>query len=89
MDCNYQVPSTLSKAILNGDFIAFVGAGFSAAGGLPSWSVLLEGILAEVSDADLSVEYIRERIKCGTAHALDEAAQALEDAIGRDRTRSV
>ena len=85
MGINPQVPSALSKAILSGDCVAFVGAGFSAAGGLPNWNSLLESILAEASDTPIAAEYIRGRIDHGTAHALDEAAQTLEDAIGRDQ----
>ena len=77
METDFQTPSVLEKAILNGHCVAFVGAGFSAAGGLPAWGPLLQSMLAEVADGQVSAEYIRGRIAHGTAHALDEAAQAL------------
>jgi CheY-like chemotaxis protein len=84
METEFQTPSVLEKAILNGHCVAFVGAGFSAAGGLPAWGPLLQSMLAEVADGQVSAEYIRGRIAHGTAHALDEAAQALEDGMGRE-----
>jgi len=83
MNMGLQAPGALTKTILSGNCIAFVGAGFSAAGELPGWGSLLKGILHEVPDDQLSAEYIRGRIGLGTAHALDEAAQALEDGMGR------
>jgi len=89
MGFNPRVPSELSKAILNGNCIGFVGAGFSAAGGLPNWKVLLERMLAKESSTHIVADYIRGRIDHGTAHALDEAAQMLEDTIGRDKFSAV
>lgn len=84
MKFNPQVPGQLAGAILSGDCVAFVGAGFSAAGGLPDWKSLLENILAEATGINVVAEYIHGLISHGTAHALDEAAQALEDAMGRE-----
>jgi len=79
----FTPPQSLIDEILSGNCIAFVGAGFSAAANLPQWGPLLLE-MASSGNADPSVAaHIEERVACGTAHALDEAAQALEDAIGR------
>jgi hypothetical protein len=72
----------LLSAVRGGTCVAFVGAGFSAAAGLPSWSELLTRI-AEHPDVEASTRaHVLGRVGVGSAHALDEAAQALEDARG-------
>ncbi len=36
-----EIPGDLIEAIRSGGCVAFVGAGFSAAGGMPQWKELL------------------------------------------------
>ena len=78
----------LVQAIHSGECIAFVGAGFSAAGGLPTWRKLLENVAAEAQmDSDAS-EHVRQLLDRGSAHAFDEAAQFLEDQLGTERFKN-
>lgn len=77
------VPPRLVSEILAGNCVAFVGAGFSAAASLPGWKPLLREI-ARGDDVDPAIAtHVEQRIAHGSAHALDEAAQALEEAMGR------
>lgn len=73
------IPQALIDEINAGNCVAFVGAGFSAAGELLQWKPLLSEIakLRQVSGGVR--EHVEQRVKEGTAHALDEAAQVLED----------
>ena len=78
------IPEGLIDAINAGECIAFVGAGFSAAAKLPQWPTLLSQI-ANTRALDKKVKlrhYVLGRIKEGSAHALDEAAQVLQDSLG-------
>jgi CheY-like chemotaxis protein len=78
-------PASLVAEILAGNCIAFVGAGFSAAAQLPQWGALLEGVARAEQVSESIAEHVGNRVKNGSAHALDEAAQSLEDAIGREQ----
>jgi CheY-like chemotaxis protein len=79
-----RLPQGLIDAINAGECVAFVGAGFSAAANLPQWPQLLAGIAkARALDKQAKLRrYVLRRIKEGTAHALDEAAQVLQDSLG-------
>lgn len=78
-----SVPETLIDAIRSGDCIALVGAGFAGAASLPSWRALLSD-LAERPELEPSLRaHVHALLGIGTAHAYDEAAQSLEDALSR------
>ena len=78
------VPGSLVEAIDRGSCVAFVGAGFSAAAELPAWGTLL-GRLAEAGALPPDVQdHVRARTARATAHAYDEAAQLLQDHLGRE-----
>jgi len=77
------IPPGLIDAIQGGSCVAFVGAGFSAAAGLPRWSKLLRDAAAE-APAPVR-DYVDVQLGLETAHAFDEAAQVLEDELGRER----
>jgi transcriptional regulator with XRE-family HTH domain len=78
-----ELPEALIDEIEAGSCVAFVGAGFSAAGRLPDWPTLLR----EIADDDAIEPALREdvesRIAAGSPQALEEAAELLEDRIGR------
>lgn len=78
------VPSQLRDAILAGDCVAFVGAGFSAAAGLPRWKDLLSGIAERARFAPDDQARFAELLTRGGGHALDQAAQLLEDHLRRE-----
>ena len=79
------VPEGLINTIQAGDCVAFVGAGFSAAAGLPQWGELLNR-LAESKGVSRSIrDHVMARTNEGTGHALDEAAQVLQDELPRNR----
>ncbi len=77
------LPEALLSAIREGNCVAFVGAGFSGAAGLPGWPELLRRIADRSSLPTETRQHVRSRVEKGTAHALDEAAQALADALGK------
>jgi transcriptional regulator with XRE-family HTH domain len=79
------VPRELVREIHAGNCVAFVGAGFSGASQLPDWRTLLREIARRGSLAETTRSHVEERVETGSAHALEEAAQMLEDQIGRDR----
>jgi hypothetical protein len=76
------IPPALVREIARGNCVAFVGAGFSAAAKVPSWTKLLQRMASEGGDAAVK-RHVLGLLRKGSSHALDEAAQALEDALGR------
>jgi len=73
----------LTEAIKQGDCVAFVGAGFSGAANLPGWRELLQELAGSAAlDAD-TARHVETRIRIGSGDSLDEAAQILEDGLGR------
>ena len=80
-----DIPPALLEEIETGNCIAFVGAGFSAAGNFPTWGALLETMAHEAPDAAATFERVSQHVAHGSAHALGEAAQLLEDHLGRAR----
>lgn len=78
-----DLPSHLIDRVRGGDCVAFVGAGFSAAARLPMWGDLLRDI-ASVADEDVRGR-VMGLVAKGSAHALDQAAQTLEDHLRRER----
>lgn len=78
------IPGRLLKAIASGNCVAFVGAGFSGAAKFPQWGALLEQIAADPAiDAPAAEDRVKALVQRGTAHALDQAAQLLEDHLLR------
>lgn len=87
-DFEPHIPPGLIASIRAGECVAFVGAGFSAPAGFPMWSDLLRRIASAASaDGRLAAELAAtvDELVSGphpAAHALDQAAQLLEDALG-------
>jgi transcriptional regulator with XRE-family HTH domain/CheY-like chemotaxis protein len=80
-----EVPPALVDEIQAGNCVAFVGAGFSAAAKLPAWGELLKQVAAGSGVSPATRKHVAERVARGSASALDEAAQVLEDQLGRDQ----
>ena len=76
-----HVPTPLITEIHAGNCVAFVGAGFSATV-IPPWGKLLSE-LARSSTTDIQ-NHVTSQVRKGSAHALDEAAQVLQDHLGED-----
>lgn len=79
------IPSGLQRAIQDGDCVAFLGAGFTAAAKLPGWASLLTRVADTAGVPQEARRHVLDRVTRGTAHAFDEAAQILEETIGRAR----
>jgi hypothetical protein len=82
-----SVPHGLLDEINRGNCVAFVGAGFSLAAGLPVWKELLRQ-LAETEGVDATLsDHVRGLAKRSdaTAHDLDQAAQMLVDVLDARR----
>lgn len=80
------VPAGLIDAINAGTCVAFVGAGFSSAAGLPPWKKLLRSLAA--ADVGPDLRHFVEKVtgsEQSSAHDLDRAAQLLSDHLGRPR----
>jgi hypothetical protein len=56
----FTIPEQLPELISEGRLIPFIGAGFSAAHGLPGWEEMLEKVTDELEDCPLSYGDIRE-----------------------------
>lgn len=80
-----RLPASLVQTVLDGSCVAFVGAGFSAAAKLPEWGPLLLEVAARVGLDGEAAEHVRQLVRKGSSHAFDEAAQELEDVVGRSR----
>ncbi|MBT7455863.1 MAG: hypothetical protein HN796_18355 [Gemmatimonadetes bacterium] len=78
-----QIPAGLVNEIHAGNCVAFVGAGFSAAV-IPPWGELLRGLATESAVGEDVEDHVESLVLKGSAHAFDEAAQVLEDQLGRD-----
>jgi hypothetical protein len=77
-----QIPEGLVNEIHDGNCVAFVGAGFSAAV-IPPWGQLLKDLASHSAvEADIA-QHVGALVVKGSAHAFDEAAQVLEDHLGR------
>ena len=84
------LPQGLVDAILGGRCVAFVGAGFSAAARLPTWKALLLGVARSTQIPPGECQEIEALLKADraqepvTADAYEQAAQLLQDRLGRD-----
>ncbi len=79
-----SVHRDLVDAILEGNCVAFVGAGFSAAASLPRWGELLECIASDTAQlTEEDRQRLHELVRAGTGNTLGQAAQLLEDRLDR------
>ncbi len=78
------LPPDLLEEIREGRCVAFVGAGFSAPAGLPSWRDLLLRITGEVATPGV-LTYALHRLGSGSSDGNEEVAQILERELGRER----
>jgi hypothetical protein len=74
----------VAREIMEGRCVAFVGAGFSAAAGLPGWQKLLRVASEKLSQTDSVFGVIRRTLDKNkpSSRELEAAAQLLEDALG-------
>ncbi len=70
-------------SLRSGDCVAFVGSGFAGAAKLPSWSKLLDELSHQEGFDPARRAHVQALLKKETAHAYDEAAQVIEDMLGR------
>jgi CheY-like chemotaxis protein len=86
------IDQRLVTAIQEGGCVAFVGAGFSAAAGLPRWKDLIRAVASERPeearnpDRDLLVALLNDS-PSPSNRELEMAAQLLLDAVGEDALR--
>ena len=78
-----DIPPDLVHALTTGRCIAFVGAGFSAAAQLPTWTELLRALAQEDGVPPDVRQYVDAALQAGTGHRHEEAAQILYYALGR------
>ncbi|HWJ06263.1 MAG TPA: SIR2 family protein [Steroidobacteraceae bacterium] len=91
-----EIDPRLLEDIRAGTCVAFVGAGFSAAAGLPAWPDLVRAVAqglppAERAEHRATLDRLLEREPPGV-HAqreLEMAAQLLFDAVGEERCRAL
>lgn len=87
-----SIDPRLMQSIHEGNCVAFVGAGFSAAAGLPPWKDLIRSIAADVPlregrpESEL-VHSLLNDSPAPSSRELEMAAQILYDALGGDRFR--
>jgi CheY-like chemotaxis protein len=90
-----EIDPRLLEDILAGNCVAFVGAGFSAAAGLPSWPELVRAVARALPPAERAEHRatIDQLVGPGDrtyAHReLEMAAQLLFDAVGEERCRTL
>jgi len=78
-----QLPEALLRSLRSGGCIAFVGSGFSSAAKLPSWRTLLEGLSGRDAFDAARRAHVLALLQESTPHAYDEAAQVIEDTVGK------
>lgn len=86
-----DIPSELVEEIKAGKCVAFVGAGFSAAAGMPGWSQLLRDMArAGTPGRPAAIEALDELLSNPRARSrdLEMAAQVLQDELGEETYRA-
>jgi hypothetical protein len=78
-----DIHESLLQSLRSGDCIAFLGSGFTSAANLPSWRTLLQQLAGRPEIDDARRAHVQALLEKRTAHANDEAAQVLEDGLGR------
>jgi hypothetical protein len=87
---NYSTPAIdhrLMTAIKDGNCVAFVGAGFSAAAGFPQWQELIRKVADPIPDSDKDGQWVKvisllDSHRGPSNRELEMAAQLLFDALG-------
>jgi hypothetical protein len=74
MECGMDIPDDLAGSIARGDAVLFVGAGLSAAAGLPSWRELLDPLAERIG---LPAEQRFDLLKVAQHYANQRGLQAL------------
>ena len=92
--CSNIIDPRLLEDIRAGSCVAFVGAGFSAAAGLPSWPCLLRTLAAAIpagaaNDAQRTLDRLLDAQTGVSNRELEMAAQLLFDALGAERCRAL
>jgi PAS domain-containing protein len=75
----------LIRAIRSGTCVAFLGAGFSAAAGIPTWAELLALIAVQPGVSSAIREHVLPRLEKNRADWNEEAAQLLREDLGEER----
>jgi CheY-like chemotaxis protein len=88
-----NIDPRLLAAIEAGSCVAFVGAGFSAAAGLPQWTDLIRLVADDLPDSTRDpdralVEALLNQHPSPSSRELEMAAQLLLDALGEDAFRA-
>mgnify|MGYP003331682136 FL=1 len=88
-----KIPTHLINEILEGNCVAFVGAGFSAPA-VPNWDDLLFGIAADSTVSACTEERVKkllehDRLSNRGTFDREAAAQILQDELGKERFESV
>jgi hypothetical protein len=82
-----EIPSHLLKELRAGRVVVFIGSGFTAPAGFPTWKSLLLGIsdraFAEGKVEASTVELVKDLLRAPrpAAHEYDQAAQVLDDEL--------
>src|SRR5512139_1767119 len=90
-----EIDPRLLEDIRGGNCVAFVGAGFSAAAGLPPWPELVRAIARELPPSEAAVhrttleQLLGAQDSKGSHRELEMAAQLLFDALGEHRCRQL
>jgi hypothetical protein len=79
-----ELPEDLLLSIRDGNCIAFLGAGFTAPAGLPTWPELLSRLAERVEDTAVR-EHVQQKVSGGSSDGFEEAAQILEREMGKER----
>lgn len=93
IDPRSGIDSRLLEDIRAGNCVAFVGAGFSAAAGLPAWPDLVRAVARQLPAAEQEANRATIEKLVGSGHQgyshreLEMAAQLLFDAVGEERCR--
>lgn len=88
------IENQLIEDIRAGNCVAFVGAGFSAAAGLPSWHTLLKTMAAELvrdgaTEATSAIETLLSTRTSVSSHEFEVAGQLLFDQLAEGRCREL
>ena len=88
-----KIPTHLINEILEGNCVAFVGAGFSAPA-VPNWDDLLFGIAADSTVSACTEERVKkllkhDRLSSRGTFDREAAAQILQDELGKERFQLV
>jgi hypothetical protein len=81
MEEKLELPPSLLDEFAKGNVVAFVGAGFSRAAGLPLWGEMVTAVATEGGLPLETLAVVRGLCETGTASNLDMAAQLIKDGL--------